>query len=97
MFVVPTMLPAMNTTTTNASQPQKAFLRCRPLQTAMRAARLCFEDEVDMPTPHGCVRHRPLWTTPCTGRVLEPENLPAACFGAELYDRTPNRPGTSPP
>src|SRR5215210_4736359 len=55
MFVVPTMLPAMKTTTTNASQPQNAFLRCRPLQTAMRAARLCFEDEVDMPAPDGCV------------------------------------------
>src|SRR4051795_10200095 len=54
MFVVPTMLPAMNTTTTNASQPQNAFLRCRLLQTAMRAARLCFEDEVDMPAPDGC-------------------------------------------
>src|SRR3954462_7572426 len=52
MFVVPTMLPARKTTTTNASQPQNAFLRCRPLQTAMLAARLCFEDEVDMPAPN---------------------------------------------
>src|SRR3954462_12178018 len=76
MFVVPTMLPAMNTTMTNASQPQNAFLRCRPLQTAMRAARLCFEDEVDMPTPDGCVRRRPLSMAPCTGRVLEPEDTP---------------------
>src|SRR5215212_8586915 len=64
MFVVPTALPAMKTTTTNASQPQNAFLRCRLLQTAMRAARLCFEDEVDMPAPDGRVgadrsgRHR---------------------------------------
>src|SRR5215212_3970940 len=61
MFVVPTALPARNTTRTNAIQPQKAFLRCRPLHTAMRAARLCFEDEVDMPAPDGCVRGRPLW------------------------------------
>ena len=45
---MPTTLPAANTTTTNASQPQNAFLRCRPLQTAMRAARLCFDEEVDM-------------------------------------------------
>jgi hypothetical protein len=49
MFVVPTMLPAAKTTKTKASQPQNAFLRCRPLQCAMRAARLCFEEEVDMP------------------------------------------------
>ena len=39
----------MNATRTKASQPQNAFLRCRPLQRAMRAARLCFEEEVDMP------------------------------------------------
>ena len=45
---MPTMLPAMKTTTTNASHPQIAFLRCRPLQAAMRAARLCLEFEVDM-------------------------------------------------
>ena len=32
MFVVPIALPAMKTTTTKASQPQNAFLRCRPLQ-----------------------------------------------------------------
>jgi hypothetical protein len=49
MFVVPIALPAMNTTTTKASQPKNAFLRCRLLQTAMRAARLCCEEEVDMP------------------------------------------------
>src|SRR3954470_6582604 len=72
MFVVPTMLPAMKTTTTNASQPQNAFLRCRPLQAAMRAAKLCCEDE-DMPTPDRRVRRRPLRLAPCTGRVLEPE------------------------
>src|SRR3954451_23341998 len=53
MFVGPTMLPAIKTTPRNASQPQNAFLRCRLLQTAMRAARLCFEDEVDMSTPDG--------------------------------------------
>jgi hypothetical protein len=48
MFVVPIALPAAKTTRTNASHPQIAFLRCRPLQTAMRPARLCCFDEVDM-------------------------------------------------
>ena len=46
---MPIALPAMKTTTTKPSQPQNAFLRCRLLQTAMRAARLWFEGEVDMP------------------------------------------------
>src|SRR5215207_7383400 len=53
MFVVPTTLPIPNTATTNASQPQKAFLRCRLLQTAMRAARLWFADGVDIAAPDG--------------------------------------------
>src|SRR3954447_5639199 len=91
MFVVPTMLPAAKTIRTKASHPQNAFLRCRPLQCAMRAARLCFEDEVDMSTPHGCVRRRPLWMAPCTGQMLEPEDSPAACFGADHHDHTPVR------
>src|SRR3954470_22995799 len=69
MFVVPIAFPAMNTTTTKASQPQNAFLRCRPLQAAMRAARLCFEDEVDMPAPDACVRRRPPWVA--TGASAE--------------------------
>ena len=44
-----TLLPTMKTITTKASQPQIAFLRCRPLQCAMRAATLmCFEEEMDM-------------------------------------------------
>src|SRR6478736_2830051 len=67
------MLPAMKTTRTKASQPQNAFLRCRPLQCAIRAARLCFEDEVDMTAPDDCVRRRPLRKAPCAGQVLEPE------------------------
>src|SRR3954462_11610576 len=89
MFVVPIALPAMNTTTTNGSQPQNAFLRCRPLQAAMRAARLCFEEEVDMPAPDACVRRRPLWVRRCIGRVSEPVTLPAACSGAGQPDHTP--------
>ena len=40
----------MKTTTTKASQPQIAFLRCRALQCAMRAATLtvCFDEVMDM-------------------------------------------------
>src|SRR5215208_4580069 len=72
------MLPAMKTTTTNASHPQMAFLRCRPLQAAMRAARLCFEDEVDMTAPDGLRSAPTLRKTPCTVRVLEPETTSLA-------------------
>ncbi len=45
-----TLLPTMKTTTTKASQPQIAFLRCRPLQWAMRAATLteCFDGAIDI-------------------------------------------------
>src|SRR3954451_13960251 len=64
MFVVPMALPAMNTTTTNASQPQNAFLRCRPVHAGVRAAKWCFEDEVDMPGPAACFRRRPRWVAP---------------------------------
>jgi hypothetical protein len=48
---VPTALPRAKTTTTKASQPQIAFLRCRPLHAAMRAATLgeYFDDELGMP------------------------------------------------
>src|SRR3954469_12070124 len=89
MFVVPTMLPAMKTTTTNASQPQNAFLRCRPLQTAMRAARLCFGGEVDMPAPDACVRRLPLRMAPVHRPSVGAEDLARRLLWSGQRDHTP--------
>ncbi len=74
------VVPTMKTTTTKASQPQIAFLRCRLLQWAMRAATLtvCFDGVIDMSSSSlrafVLTRSR---STHHTGRVLEPEHSPA--------------------
>src|ERR687895_723443 len=39
-FWVTTLLPTTKVTRTKANQPMMAFLRCRPLQQAIRAAKL---------------------------------------------------------
>src|SRR5918999_449541 len=41
LFWVTTLLPTKKVTMTKANQPIMAFLRCRPLQQAIRAAKLC--------------------------------------------------------
>src|ERR671914_3152680 len=41
LFWVTTLLPTKKATRTKANQPMMAFLRCRPLQQAIRAAKLC--------------------------------------------------------
>src|SRR3954453_20249999 len=88
------MLPAMKTTRTNASQPQNAFFRWRLLQTAIRAARLCFGDGLDMPAPHGCVR----WRSLSKGTVHRPgvgagTSRPPRALERDKSDHTPLDPG----
>src|SRR3954468_15796117 len=88
------MLPAMKTTRTNPIQTHDAFFRWRLLQTAIRAARLCFGDGLDMPAPHGCVRRRSLSKgTVHRPRVGAGTSRPPRALERDKTDHTPLDPG----